>query len=105
MLLFGHIIPMNSGSEPVPHLTDPRRKRLLYRALHRGTKESDAVIGGFFTRVAGSLPEDKLPEAEALLEELDLDIMDWLMGRQPVPARWQNTIFDDVMAYYRSLGG
>jgi len=105
MLLFGHIIPMNSGFETALPLTDPRRKRLLYRALHRGTKESDAVVGGFFSKVAGSLPEDKLPEAEALLEELDLDIMDWLMGRQPVPERWRNTIFDDVITYYRSLGG
>ena len=36
-------------------LTDLRRKRLLYRATHRGTKESDAIIGGFFQQRVGDL--------------------------------------------------
>lgn len=83
--------------------TDLRRKRILYRATHRGTKESDAIIGGFFSEVAANLPEDKLDEADALLDEADLDLIDWVMGRQPVPERWQNTLFDGVRAFYAAL--
>lgn len=83
--------------------TDPRRKRILYRATHRGTKESDAIIGGFFTEVVTGLPDDKLDEADALLDEADLDLMDWVMGRQPVPERLRNTLFDGVLAYYQRL--
>jgi len=83
---------------------DPRRRRILYRATHRGTKESDAIIGGYFTRAAASLPDDKLDEVDELLDEADLDIVDWLMGRSPVPERWKNTVFDEVIAYYEALG-
>lgn len=84
--------------------TDPRRKRILYRATHRGTKESDAIIGGFFSEIVNSLPDDKLDEADALLDELDLDLLDWIMGRQPVPERLKDTLFDGVLAYYAKMG-
>jgi len=83
--------------------TDPRRKRILYRATHRGTKESDAIVGGYFVEVAAGLPDDKLDEADALLDEADLDLMDWVMGRTPVPERWRNTLFDGVLDYYARL--
>ena len=83
---------------------DPRRKRIIYRATHRGTKESDAVIGGWITTTLASIPDARLGEVEELLEELDLDLMDWLMGRLPIPERWRNSVFDDVLEYYRSLG-
>jgi len=83
---------------------DMRRKRILYRATHRGTKEADAIIGGFFSQVAADLPDSKLDEADELLDVADLDLVDWLMGRKPVPERWRNTLFDDVTAYYRGMG-
>jgi antitoxin CptB len=85
-------------------LTDPRRKRILYRAVHRGTKEADAIVGGFFTDVVERLTEAQLEGAEALLEELDLDLLDWLMGRTPVPARLNGTLYDDLAAYYQRMG-
>jgi len=80
-----------------------RRKRILYRATHRGTKEADFVVGGFFREHTAALPDGKLDEADALLDVLDLDLMDWLMGRQPVPDTWSGTLFDDLLAYYLKL--
>lgn len=82
---------------------DDRRKRILYRATHRGTKEADFVVGGFFSQAVANLPDAKLDEADALLEELDADLMDWLMGRLAVPDAWKGTLFDDLMAHYRAL--
>ena len=81
-----------------------RRKRILYRATHRGTKEADAIVGGYFAEAVAGLSAAELAEAEALLEELDLDILDWVMGRAPVPARWRGTIFDRVITYYDGMG-
>ncbi len=80
-----------------------RQKRILYRATHRGTKEADFVVGGFFREHAAGLPAEKLDEADALLDVPDLDLMDWLMGRLPVPAEWNGTLFDDLLAHYRAL--
>lgn len=82
---------------------DDRRKRILYRATHRGTKEADFVVGGFFRAAAEHLPDAKLDEADALLDVPDLDLMDWLMGRLPVPDRWAGTLFDDLRAHYSAL--
>lgn len=80
-----------------------RRKRILYRATHRGTKEADFVVGGFFREHTAALPDGKLDEADTLLDVPDLDLMDWLMGRLPVPEAWNGTLFDDLAAYYRAL--
>jgi antitoxin CptB len=79
-----------------------RRKRILYRATHRGTKEADFVVGGFFRQTA-AIPDEKLDEADALLDVPDLDLMDWLMGRLPVPDVWRGTLFDQLLVHYQTL--
>ena len=83
---------------------DDRRKRILYRATHRGTKEADFVVGGFFRETAAAIPDAKLDEADALLDVADLDLMDCLMGRLPVPDDWRGTLFDQLLVYYQKLG-
>ncbi|MCU0946298.1 MAG: succinate dehydrogenase assembly factor 2 [Rubritepida sp.] len=62
-----------------------RRRRLLFRAEHRGTKECDIMIGGFVRRHLATLDEAALAELEALLEWPDVDLADWLSGRRPIP--------------------
>ncbi|MCS6891243.1 MAG: succinate dehydrogenase assembly factor 2 [Rhodovarius sp.] len=63
----------------------PRRRRLLFRACHRGTKEADLMVGGFVARHIRSLTEEELDELERVLEQADVDLADWLTGRRPVP--------------------
>jgi len=84
-------------------MLDDRRKRLIYRATHRGMKESDAIVGGYFSAVVAEIPEGRMAEAEALLEETDADLMDWVMGRQPIPDRLKGGMLDDVIAYSRKV--
>jgi antitoxin CptB len=67
---------------------DHRLKRLRYRAWHRGTKEADMLIGGFFDRFADTWNEAEMNWYETLLEEQDVDIMAWAIGAQPVPAHF-----------------
>ena len=68
-----------------PEPLDPRRRRLLFRAHHRGTKEADLMVGGFVARHIVGLSEAELDELEAVLEFPDVDLADWLSGRRPVP--------------------
>ena len=76
-----------------------RLKRLKFRAWHRGTKEADLMIGGFFdTHGAGWTPE-QLDWFEALLEEQDVDIMAWAIGSMPCTPEWEG----DMMTQMRSL--
>lgn len=66
---------------------EDRLKRLRYRAWHRGTKEADLLIGGFYDRYGAGWSEAEVDWYETLLEEQDVDIMAWAIGAQPVPTR------------------
>ena len=59
---------------------DARLKRLRFRAWHRGTREADLLIGGFFDRCTARWGEAEMAWFEALLEEQDVDIMAWAIG-------------------------
>jgi antitoxin CptB len=63
-----------------------RLKRLHYRAHHRGTKEADMLIGGFFDARHAAWNEAQIAWFEALMDEEDVDIMGWAIGTIPVPA-------------------
>jgi antitoxin CptB len=63
-----------------------RIRRSKFRAWHRGTREADYMIGGFFDRYHGEWGEAELAWFEALLDEDDVDIMAWALGSAPVPA-------------------
>lgn len=66
-----------------------RLKRLRFRAWHRGTREADLLVGGYFDRWHTAWSNDDMDWFEALLEEQDVDILAWAMGSAAVPARWQ----------------
>lgn len=71
---------------------ETRLKRLRFRAWHRGTKEADLLIGGFFDAHGAGWDEAEILLFETMLEEQDVDIMAWAMGTAEVPARYQGTI-------------
>jgi len=71
-----------------------RLKRLRFRAWHRGTKEADLLIGGFFDRCSGQWDEATMLLFERLLEEEDVDIMAWAIGTQPVPDEYQGPLME-----------
>ena len=68
---------------------DPRLKRLRFRAWHRGTKEADLLIGGFFDANSAGWGDAEIDWYEKLLEEQDVDIMAWAIGTQPVPVDYR----------------
>jgi antitoxin CptB len=68
---------------------DVRLKRLRFRAWHRGTKEADLMIGGFFDAEAARWSDEEIAWFEALLEEQDVDIMAWAIGTAVPPERYR----------------
>jgi antitoxin CptB len=57
--------------------SDADLKRLHWRAHHRGTKEADLLIGGFFDAHHASWGSAERAMFEAMLNEQDVDIMAW----------------------------
>jgi len=73
---------------------DDRIKRLRFRAWHRGTREADYMIGGYFDRLHQDWDMVALDWFEGLLNEEDVDIMGWAIGTIPVPAAWQGPMME-----------
>jgi antitoxin CptB len=71
-----------------------RLKRLRFRAWHRGTREADFMIGGFFDRYSESWNDAEIGWFEALMNEQDVDIMAWAIGSAPVPEAWRGEMMD-----------
>lgn len=71
-----------------------RLKRLRFRANHRGTKEADIMVGGFFDRFSNGWSDDEIGWFEELMHEQDADIMGWAMGSIAVPPRWQGAMIE-----------
>jgi antitoxin CptB len=76
------------GIGNIPLDREDRLKRLHYRAWHRGTREADYMIGGFFDTRRTDWDEAAMIWFEALMDEDDVDIMAWALGTLPVPPRY-----------------
>ena len=90
LVLAGHsrlAMPLCSSYMHPMH-PDDELKRLHWRAHHRGTREADRMIGGFFDAHGRSWGPEQRAWFEKLLEEQDVDIMAWAIGTQEVPERF-----------------
>lgn len=65
---------------------DPRRRRIYFRATHRGTHETDILIGGFVAPRLAGMSDADMDALETVMDLPDADLADWLSGRKPVPA-------------------
>jgi len=74
--------------------SDPYLKRLAWRAHHRGTKEADLLVGGFFDAHHESWGEAERAMFAAMLEEQDVDIMAWAHGTAQAPERFEGPMIE-----------
>ncbi len=77
---------------------DTRLRRLKFRAWHRGVREADMLVGGFFDAHHAGWSDAELAQFEALLEEQDVDILAWAIGTAPVPERWQGEMMNRLQS-------
>lgn len=76
-----------------------RRRRLRYRAWHRGTKEMDLVLGPFADAHLDGFGAAELDRLEALMDEEDTDLLSWVMGLEPVPPHADAALLGTIIAY------
>ncbi len=80
------------------------RKRLLWRATHRGIKEMDILVGGYAKAHLDSMSEHDLRHFEHLLELPDQDLLAWATRQEPVPAHLQSIMLDDILRFHPENG-
>lgn len=77
---------------------DPRRKRIIWRATHRGIREMDYVVGTFARERAASATDAELAELERILDIPDQDLMAWMTGALPVPPEADSPLLQQMLA-------
>ena len=67
---------------------DPRRRKVLFRSWHRGTREMDLVLGRFADAEIDRLSDEELTIYEALIDAPDREIFSWITGTEATPAEY-----------------
>ena len=78
---------------------DDRRKRLLFRCWHRGTREMDLILGRFADAEIASLADGELAQLEHLIELPDPDLYAALTGDVPLPVEYASGLFDRITSF------
>jgi antitoxin CptB len=76
-----------------------RRRRLRYRAAHRGTRELDLILGPYADAHVEAAGEVELDRFEQLLEEADTDLQKWLLRQEPPPHEADRDLIDAILLY------
>jgi antitoxin CptB len=83
---------------------DDRRKRLLFRCWHRGTREMDLILGRFADAEIAGLSDDELSQLEHLIEVPDQDLYAAMSGSAPTPAECATGLFDRIRSFPKESG-
>jgi len=75
-------------------------KRLYFRSAHRGSKETDIILGPYASANLENMNEQELQEFEAFLSENDTDIWDWVTGKSSPDGRNYETLLRNLRKLY-----
>jgi antitoxin CptB len=78
---------------------DDRRKRLLFRCWHRGTREMDLILGRFADAEIANLSDGELDSLERLIEVPDPDLYAALTGDKALDPAYTGALFDRIKAF------
>jgi antitoxin CptB len=77
---------------------DDRRKRLLFRCWHRGTREMDLILGRFADAEIADLAEDELTQLEIIIDVPDPDLYAALTDSTPPAPEYAGALFERIKA-------
>jgi antitoxin CptB len=83
---------------------DVRRRRLLFRSWHRGTREADLIMGRFADAHIEALSDGELDQYEHLLDAIETDLLAWVTGVIAVPAEHDTAMFRRVRDFHFQAG-
>ncbi len=93
-----------SGLQPPDADASVRRRRLVFRAWHRGTREMDFVMGRFADRHAATLTLAEIDAFEALLDAPDTEVFQWITGQSPTPGNYDTALLRLIRAFHTPAG-
>ena len=79
---------------------DARRRKLLYRAWHRGMRETDLIMGRFADVHIEGFNDAELDQYEHLLDAIETDLLAWVTGVVAVPPEHDTAMFRRVCDFH-----
>jgi antitoxin CptB len=79
---------------------DARRRKLLFRAWHRGIREMDLIMGRFADAEIGTMADVDLAEFERLIEVPDRDLYLWLTGEAETSPSYDTPVFRRLKSFH-----
>jgi antitoxin CptB len=89
-----------TGSTKSSSGLDARRRRLLFRSWHRGTREMDLIMGQFADAFLDGMNDAEIGEYEQLVQLPDPELYAWVSGEIAVPAERDTPLFRRLKAFY-----
>lgn len=88
-----------TGTTRSSHGLDDRRKRLLYRCWHRGTREMDLILGRFADAHIEQLSDAELVELERVIAANDPDLYAAFAGSIPPADEFAGAMFERIKSF------
>ena len=77
----------------------PYRKKLYWRSIRRGMKESDLLLGGFARQNLHSMTDAEIIQFEAILSLFDVDFIQYITDKKTIPDDLNTPIFQAIKAF------
>ena len=69
------------------------KKKIIYKASHRGSKEMDILLGNFINKYVELFNKNELQQFDLILDNDDDDIYQWILGKIDIPNKYQSRVF------------
>ena len=79
---------------------DPRRRKILFRAWHRGLREMDLIMGGFADAHLATLNSHELDGFEVLIEQADRDLLHWILDEADIPTEFDTPLLKAIREHH-----
>ncbi|WP_019223551.1 succinate dehydrogenase assembly factor 2 [Bartonella rattaustraliani] len=79
---------------------DVRRRRLVFRAWHRGIREMDIILGQYVDAHIVGMSDKMISELEYVMSFDDRDLLTWVTGEILPPSEIDGPLFRDIVNYH-----
>ncbi|WP_208434256.1 succinate dehydrogenase assembly factor 2 [Bartonella taylorii] len=79
---------------------DVHRRRLVFRAWHRGIREMDLIFGHYVDSHIAGMNAKTISELEYIMSFDDRDLLAWVTGEISPPSEVDSPLFRDVVNYH-----
>ena len=90
---------MSENETAQKETVENKRKRLIFRSDHRGTKEMDLIMGSFAKKHVPTFSEDELAQYDEVLNISDPDLYNWITGKEQPPANDVNAVLEKLLKH------